>query len=58
MPLIVLGVLVIGGSLALLEICRNTRKRHVSSTGKARGPAPVIYLPNDLEREKRRRNLI
>lgn len=59
MPLIILGVLVFGGLLALLEISRNKKGRFASSRkGKANGVAPIIYLPTDIEREKRKRNII
>lgn len=54
MPLIIFGVLVFGGLLALLEIIRN--KRHASK-GNFGGITPVIYLPTDIELEKRRRNI-
>lgn len=57
MPLIILGVLVFGGLLALFETIRNKKHHTASSSGKA-GAAPVIYLPTDLESEKRKRHII
>ena len=57
MPLIILGVLVFGGLLALSEIRRN-KKTRTAAASKANGTASVIYLPTDLELEKRRRNII
>ena len=45
MPLIILGVLVFGGLLALFETIRNKKHHTASSKGKADEVAPVIYLP-------------
>lgn len=58
MPLIILGVLVFGGLIALVEISRNTQMSTASSYGEVRNTAPVIDLPTDIEREKKRRNII
>ena len=58
MPLIVLGVLFVGGLLALLGIIRNKKAASARSCNRANGIAPVIHLPKDIEREKRRRNII
>ena len=58
MPLIILGVLVFGGVLALIEISRNMRTNTASVYGKPGKTAQVIHLPQDIEREKRRRNIL
>lgn len=58
MPLIILGVLVFGGLIALVEISRNTQMSAASSYGEAHNVTRVINLPTDIEREKKRRNII
>lgn len=57
MSLIILGVLIFGGLLALAEVIRNTRTS-TAPYAKRGGAAPIIYLPRDLEREKRKRNIL
>ena len=58
MPLIILGVLVFGGLLALFETIRNKKHHTASSKGKADEVAPDNYLPTDLELQKRKRHNI
>ncbi|MCQ4637067.1 hypothetical protein NE619_10045 [Anaerovorax odorimutans] len=58
MPLIILGVLILGGLFALIEIMGNRKRGSASSNGKADKAAPVIYLPTDIEREKKKRHII
>lgn len=63
MPLIILGLLVVGGLLAYMYFSGHSEK----FTGKAQKeskdfhedeePAAVIYLPTDIEKEKRRRKV-
>lgn len=58
MPLIVLGVSVFGGLLALIEISRNRQLRAASAYRDKAGFSAIINLPADIEREKKRRNII
>lgn len=55
MPLIVFGVLVFGGLLALIGIIRNKKTNTASSKGAV---STVIYLPSNIELEKIRRNIL
>ena len=55
---IVLGVLALCGLIAAIEIIRNRRIRSSASFTEPNRPAPVIYLPADIEKEKRRRNIL
>lgn len=57
---IILSVFVVCGLFAGVEIMRNLKTKSTGCRGSraAEGPAPVIYLPVDIEKEKRRRNII
>lgn len=57
---IVLSVFVVCGLFAGMEIFRNRISKSAChhSMRNTEGPAPVIYLPVDIEKEKRRRNII
>lgn len=62
MPLILLGLLVVAGLLAYLYFTRQsetsapkTTKKH--SSKKKEDAASVIYLPDDIEGEKRKRHV-
>ena len=44
--------------IAAIEIIRNRRIRSSASFTEPKRPAPVIYLPADIEKEKRRRNIL
>lgn len=64
MPLIILGLLVVAGLLAYMYFTGHSetfiRKKKDSETeaaAKEEDSASVIYLPNDIEKEKRRRNV-
>ena len=58
MVLIILGVLVFGGLLAVTGIKKNGKSHTAASCGEADKVAPVIYLPTDIEKEKKKRNII
>lgn len=57
---IILSVFVVCGLFAGVEIIRNLTSKSARHRGmrNTEGPAPVIYLPVDIEKEKRRRNII
>ena len=57
---IILSVFVVCGLFAGVEIFRNRMSKSACRHGKwnTEGPAPVTYLPVDIEKEKRRRNII
>lgn len=55
---IVLSVFAFCGLIAAVEIIRNRRSRSAANGGAPEHPAPVIYLPADIEKEKRRRNIL
>ncbi len=63
MYLIVLGALVIAALLAYLYFTRDEAEEIVAETVKPKtapkeeGPAKVIDLPNDIEKEKKKRNI-
>lgn len=63
MYLIILGALVIAGLLAYLYFTRDDVEEITAETVKPKtepkedGPAKVIDLPNDIEKEKRKRNI-
>lgn len=62
MPLIILGILVIAGLLAYIYFTGQSgnftkKKSKDKSAQKQSEPADVIYLPNDIEKEKKRRNV-
>lgn len=58
MILIILGVSAICGSLAFIEVYRNGMFHGDSYYYDAKPTARLIHLPADLEREKRRRNIL
>lgn len=61
MPLIILGLLVIGGLLAYMYFTghseRFTEKQSKNEQDSQEEPASVIYLPTDIEKEKKRRKV-
>lgn len=63
MYLIILGALVIAGLLAYLYFTRDEAESIVAESVKPKdetkddGPAKVIDLPNDIEKEKKKRNI-
>lgn len=63
MPLIILGLLVVAGLLAYMYFTGHSesfirKKEDAEDAAKEEESASsVIYLPNDIEREKRRRNV-
>ena len=63
MYLFILGALVVGALLAYLYFTRDEAEEIVAETvnqknePKEEGPAKVIALPNDIEKEKRKRNI-
>ncbi len=56
MILIVLGVFAFCGSIAFIEVRKNGL--HGDRYYDARPASSLIHLPADLEREKRRRNIL
>ncbi|MCI8648161.1 MAG: hypothetical protein HFE76_15515 [Firmicutes bacterium] len=61
MPLIILGLLVIGGLLAYMYFTGHseqfTEKRPKEEKESQEETASVIYLPTDIEKEKKRRKV-
>ncbi len=61
MPLIILGLLVVAGLLAYMYFSSHpeifVRKNKSSKKEDQEDGVSVIYLPNDIEREKRKRNV-
>lgn len=63
MYLFILGALVVGSLLAYLYFTRDEVEEIVAETvtpnnePKDDGPAKVIDLPNDIEKEKKKRNI-
>ena len=63
MYLIILGGIVIAGLAAYLYFTRDEAEEITAETVKPKaepkeeGPAKVIDLPNDIEKEKRKRNI-
>ncbi|MCI9597296.1 MAG: hypothetical protein HFE75_08380 [Firmicutes bacterium] len=64
MPLIILGLLVVAGLLAYMyftghsdTFIRKKKDPETKAAAKEEDSASVIYLPNDIEKEKRRRNV-
>ncbi len=57
MILIILGVFAFCGSIAFIEIYRNGMF-HTDRYYDVRPTSPLIHLPADLEREKRKRNIL
>lgn len=62
MPLIILGLLVVGGLLAYMYVSGRSETsagEHPKETGDSQQEesASVIYLPTDIEREKKRRKV-
>lgn len=63
MPLIILGLLVAAGLLAYLYFTSHSEKfirqdeRKETPDQKQEEPASVIYLPTDIEKEKKRRHV-
>jgi hypothetical protein len=62
MYLFILGGIVIAGLLAYLYFTRDEAEEITAETvkpaePKEEGPAKVIDLPNDIEKEKRKRNI-
>lgn len=64
MPLIILGLLVVAGLLAYMyftghseSFIQKKKDRETDEAAKEDDSASVIYLPNDIEKEKRKRNV-
>ena len=63
MYLFILGALVVGALLAYLYFTRDEAEEVIAESVKPKkepqdnGPAKVIDLPNDIEKEKRKRNI-
>lgn len=63
MYLFILGGVVVAGLLAYLYFTRDEAEEIVAETVRPKnepkedGPAKVIDLPNDIEKEKRKRNI-
>ncbi len=64
MPLIILGLLVVAGLLAYMYFTGHSESfihkkndHETKASAQEEDSASVIYLPNDIEKEKRRRNV-
>lgn len=62
MPIIILGLLVVAGLVAYMYFSSHSEKFVKEKTEQNQqeqkeDPASVIYLPNDIEKEKKKRNV-
>lgn len=62
MPLIILGLLVVGGLLAYIYFTGHSDRFTADSAGKKEEPgqdesSTIIYLPTDIEKEKKKRKV-
>lgn len=62
MPLIILGLLVVAGLLAYMYVTGHSdffisKKAKKKKSDQEEDPSSVIYLPNDIEKEKKKRNV-